>query len=233
MKNIFILLIFLTWYTILSAQNSKSVVLNQGQIFDVLPLKFNKEADSLSMRKYLKDSVLPRAIELGYIPISSIPINKNAIQGNYTPDIIVLGAWKNKASLDRIMKQLEFEFPDFHSLRREIWTIFYNTHYELKEDLSFEFLSNKFYVATAYWKKQSSDFQKFKEKTTNNIYKHKGKMILELSKGESPYGYYYNPDCFLITEWNNRVEFIEFMKVNHLEEQQNLKHINQFELSIK
>lgn len=233
MKNLFILLFFLIWFSNLSAQNSKSIDLKKGQIFDVLPLKFNKNADSLSIRKYLNDSILPRAIELGYIPISSIQINRTAIQGNYTPDIIVLGAWQNKTSLDDIMKQLELEFSDFHSLRREIWTVFYNTHYELKEDLSFEFLSDKFYVATAYWKKQSLGFENFTEKTIQNINRHNGKVILELSEGESPYGYYYNPDYFFITEWNNEVEFKEFMKENPLEEKQKLRHINQFELSIK
>ena len=233
MKNIFILLLFLIWFCPISAQKNTAIALQKGQVFDVLPLKLNKNADSLSMRKYLNDSILPKAIKLGYIPIANLPVKKHAIQGNYTPDVLVLGAWKSKTSLDAIMKQLETEFSDFHSLRREIWTVFYNTHYELKEDLKVTFLSDKFYVATAYWKNTSSNFKHFKSNTATNIKSNNGKVVLELTEGNSPYGYYYNPDYFFISEWNNKADFEQFLKENQVIEKQNLKHINQFNLNIK
>ena len=216
------------------AQNNNSIELSKGQIFDILPLKFNGKADSLSVKKYLKEAILPRAIKLGYLPIKTVSIEKGGVtQGNYSPDVLIFGGWKNKDSLTSIMKQLESEFPDFHSLRREVWTVFYNTHYELKEDLSFKFLPNKFYVATSYWEKQPSDLATLIKVTTKHIKKHRGSIILELSEGESPYGYYYNPDYFFITEWNSESDFKKFMKENQSKEKQNLKHINQFKLSIK
>lgn len=224
----------LTWSCNVFTQNETSFELKKGQIFDVLPLKFNEKADSLKVRKYLRDSVLPRAIELGYIAMPSIPIQSGGtVQGNYSPDIIVFGGWENSDSLNSIMKQLEAEFSDFHSLRREIWTVFYNTHYELKEDLSFKFLDSKFYVATSYWKKQTSDLDTLIGAMANNIAKYNGTLILELSEGESPYGYYYNPDYFFITEWNSEDDFKKFMKENQIREKQNLKHINQFKLNFK
>lgn len=233
MKKTLATFIFVLISLTISAQKTKTITLKKGQIFDVLPLKFNKEARPESVAKYLRKSVLPRAVALGYIPFPTINVAKNtSVQSNYIPDVLVFGGWKDKKTLDNAMKQLESEFSDFHPLRREIWTSFFNTHYELKEDIHFQFSPNKFYVATAYWKQEASNLNSLLIKTKNNVKTFGGKIILELSDGYSPYGYYYNPDYFYITEWESKDDFMKFMNKHQSEEKQSLKHINQFDLKV-
>lgn len=210
------------------------VTLKKGQVLDVLPLKQNPDANPDNIKKYLADTILPRFVELGYVPLINIRVAKNgALQGNYTPDVIVFGAWKNTEKLDAIMKQGMKEFPDMHDLRRNIWTVFYNTHYKLKEDVSFDLNPSRFYVATSYWKKSPDAWNTMVADVIKNVGKHDGKVLLTLTEGESPYGYYYNPDGFFITEWENKTAFLTFMDAFQSTEREQLKHINQFELTIK
>ncbi|APD07785.1 hypothetical protein UJ101_02285 [Flavobacteriaceae bacterium UJ101] len=231
MKNNFLLLIIFFISSNVFTQEI-SIELKAGQVFDILPLKRNQNVNPELRQFYLKDSISPRAKELGYIPLGGVRTSEVAIQGNFSPDLIAFGAWKDMESVYEIMEQIEKEFPNFHLLRRKIWSVFYNTHYELKEDVNLKFTKDKFYVATSYWTKQPSYYKNLIKLTTQNIKKYKGKIILELSEGEPPYGYYYNPDYFFITEWDSESEFQKFLKDHKSLEKQYLQHINQFKIII-
>lgn len=232
MKGFFAIIGFLLFSIhVFSQSNPYSFQLKKGQVLDVLPLKFNEKADPEKQAYYLRKAILPRALELGYIPHSSISISESS-QGNYTPDVLLFGGWGSESILNNAMDTLEAEFPDFHPLRREIWTVFYNTHYIVEVDQEITFIPGKFYSATSYWNKEGKDFKGLKEYHKQLLEKFKGNLILELENGFSPYGYYYNPNYFFIHELPDRESFEKFKNAMKIQERANLKQIQQFVISL-
>lgn len=228
MKRFFAIIGFLLCsIQVFSQSNPYSFQLKKGQVLDVLPLKFNEKADPEKQAYYLRKAILPRALELGYIPHSSISISESS-QGNYTPDVLLFGGWGSESILKNAMETLESEFPDFHPLRREIWTVFYNTHYIVEVDQEITFHPGKFYSATSYWNREGKDFKGLKEYHNELLEKNNGSLILGLENGFSPYGYYYKPDYFFILEWPDQASFEKFKKEIEAKEKSDLKQIHQF-----
>ena len=55
-----------------------------------------------------------------------------------------------------------------------------------------------------------------------------GKTVVELMDGKSPFGYYYQPDYLVITEWKDKATFDAFYQANIKMKQEGVKHVNQF-----
>ncbi|PHI20258.1 hypothetical protein CEQ90_08715 [Lewinellaceae bacterium SD302] len=54
-----------------------------------------------------------------------------------------------------------------------------------------------------------------------------GVSVLELINGASPFGYYFNPDYFVLTEWPSREVFENFESI-YATTPEGIRHVNQF-----
>ena len=227
--NVLVFLLFSSSISILQAQSEKkSYAFKKGQVIDVLLLNNNPDAEE-KRQEYFK-IVFPIASEMGYNPLPGLSISAPPTQGNYAPDFLALAFWENTETQEKAMARIEKEISDFHQRRREIWPTFFLTHYEAKEDISFEIDPNKFYIVTTYWEKNKKGFQRFKKEWIQKTANKGGKVVLELNEGDSPFGYYYNPDFMAITEWNDKAAFDAFYKENLQMDHSAVQHVNQFNI---
>ncbi len=209
----------------LQAQNSTITYdFKKGQAFDIIFLTTKPNVDD-KLQSYFKD-VFPVAEASGYHNLKGFGLGETT-QGNYQPGVMVFGYWDSKSNRSEFLTKIEKKMPDFHEQRRTIWSTFDLTYYVLREDLSFEVDTEKFNVVTTYWAKNMKNFKSFEKalrlKTTTNG----GEIKLSLKDGDSPFGYYHNPDLLLITEWESEEDFRKFYDENVQMDHSSIKHVNQ------
>ncbi|MDY7396991.1 hypothetical protein UMM65_17230 [Aureibaculum sp. 2210JD6-5] len=150
------------------------------------------------------------------------------LQGNIEPNVFIIGKWDNLEKRENFLTDIYNQVPDFDEQRRTIFSIFNLTYYEMPKDVTFSINNEKYNVATAYWKKDDKNFDAFLKKYKKESNSSGGKTVVELTNGKSPYKYYYNPDYFVITEWDSKEEFDEFHKKNNKMNTEGLLNVNQF-----
>ncbi len=211
----------------LNAQDSKKTFsFKKGQLFDVLFLNAKPNTQD-KFDHYLK-TVFPVAQKNGYSNLSFYSIGEDQTQGNYHPSAMIFGSWTSLASKQRFVNESKTALPKFHQWRREIWASFNLTYYELQEDFSFTIDSDKVNVVTAYWKKDGKNLNALKRSFEKSLEQYDGGVILTLENGNSPFGYYYNPDYFSITQWDSKEDFYKFQEENTAMDLSSVKHVNQF-----
>lgn len=211
----------------LSAQSApKSFSYKKGQVLDIIFLNTKKDTEA-ALDNYFK-TAFPVATKYGYTGQGGLGLTENPTQGNYHPEVMVFGVWTSLKQRKDFLVNIESEMPEFHQERRKIWSSFNLTYWEMKDDLSFTVNSEKFNVATLYWQKDEKSFNQFKAAWNNRAKKSGGKEILTLTNGDSPFGYHFDPDYLVITEWDSKAAFEKFhkesLKLNH----DAVKHVNQF-----
>lgn len=233
-KNCLLLILSILFFYAGAQSNMKTYSLKKGQVFDVLLRNNNYEASD-EVKKQFDEKVIPRILKHGYQVLPhGLSFEKVAIQGNYSPGHMVVGGWENLETRENAMQILEKEVPNFHQIRRELWTTLFSTYYELENDLDFTIKKEKFYVVTAYKYKKKRPFQIFIKSWLNNITESNGKIILNLTNGKSPFiGHYYEPNHFSITEWDSKADFDKFFSANMKMKHSSIKYVNQFALNPK
>lgn len=221
-----VLLVALLFTLMLDTQSQvKSYSLKKGQALDLLFFSTNPDAKE-TMDRYFKRAI-PEAIKNGYLPQKGFKISQSPLQGNYWPETLIIGLWKDFEQREQFTNDIIKDVPDFHEMRREIWTSFNLTYWKIAEDKDFTVDSEKFNVLTAYWSKGNS-FEEFNKKWLKEAKKSGGRIVLELTDGTSPFGYYYDPDYVTITEWDSKEAFDSFNEKNKLMDHKEVKHVNQF-----
>ncbi|MFK7934912.1 MAG: hypothetical protein AB8G22_15490 [Saprospiraceae bacterium] len=229
LKKYAFIFLFITNITQLFAQEQvMNYSLTKGQVFDIILL--SHQPDNKEKMKQYFATVFPIANARSYESLKGFSIKNPHTQGNYQPEVIAFGYWKDLASRHAGVKALETELTDFHEQRRTIWSSFNLTYYELKNDLSFSINREKYNVVTLYWQSDKGDFKKFKQQWTKAAQRAGGKTVVSLTDGESPFGYHFNPDWFSITEWESEASFNEFYKKNLTMNHAGVLHVNQFVL---
>lgn len=218
-------LLILCIATMTAQENKKSFNFNKGQVFDIIFLNQNPDKDDL-LQEYFK-LVFPVAQKNGYNPQPGFGIEKYT-QGNYHPQSMILGYWNSFDSRSNFINEIEVSLPDFHKRRRDLWSTFALTYWELQEDLSFEINLDKYNVVTAYWANEEASFSTFKNAWVNKAKQHGATLKVELNNGASPFGYYYSPDYLVITQWESEASFKKFYETNLKMNHQGVKHVNQF-----
>lgn len=222
--SLFILFIGLMALDSQAQSEKKTYDLKKGQVFDIIFLS-NKPDVEAKLQDYFKRA-FPLANADGYTGLGGFRLKENN-QGNYHPQTMVFGYWNTLKGREHFLKTVDTKMPDFHQMRREIWSTFALTYWELKKDLSFEIDLSRFNVVTAYWQKDGQSLEAFKQERQNKSRKAGGKTIVTFSDGTSPFGYQYAPDYLVITSWDNRADFDRFnqqnLKMNHTA----IQHINQ------
>lgn len=200
----------------------------KGQAFDILFLILKPNAEG-KFKQYIKD-YSPIARKYGYHSLKGFPIKGAPTQGNYQPHSMILGYWDNLDLRDKFLQYIDKNNPKFHQDRRDIWSRFDVTYYEMQQDLSFEVDREKYNVVTSYWQKNKKGFQRFKKNWREKVLRAGGTFTLELANGESPLGYYYNPDYLCITTWKSKAAFEKFYQQNLKMDHKAIKQVNQFKI---
>jgi heme-degrading monooxygenase HmoA len=202
--------------------------IKKGQVFDIIMLS-NKEGVEDKLQDYFKRA-FPHANAAGYHGLGGFAIKENT-QGNSHPQTMVFGYWDNLPGRLEFLETIADKMPDFHKMRRDIWSTFGLTYYTFDHDVSFEIDRRKVNVVTAYWKKDGEDFESFKKEWQTKADKAGGKLIIGFTDGTSPYGYYYNPHYLMITSWDSREDFEAFRKQDLKMNHKAITHVNQFVLN--
>ena len=227
-KIFFLLTIVLLMSTTLTAQSKLTYNFKKGTVLDIL-LGNTKPESKDKQQLYFKE-IFPVAKELGYNSAPALGIPESPTMGNYHPQFLAFGLWESFKARNYAMETIEQKVPDIYQRRKEIWSTFNMTSYELDQDINMELSENKTYVVTAYWLENSNQIEEFKNNFSKTVSSQNGKVILELMGGRSPVGYYYNPDYFTITEWDNSSEFQNFAKSSKGKAFKGIKNINQFKV---
>ncbi|MBQ4818980.1 hypothetical protein [Aquimarina sp. MMG016] len=214
--------------SLFAQSNIKSFSFKKGEVLDILLLT-NKPNIEKDFEKY-KKTAFPVAFKRTYRPQPGFSI-KETTQGNIQPTTFIFGKWNDLKNREQFISEIEDVVPDFHVQRRNMWSIFNLTYYEMPKDISFKIDKNKYNVATSYWKKDAASFKKFTNLWLQKSTANGGKNILQLTNGKSPIGYYHNPDLLVITQWDSKEDFDAFYKENLAMNHNGVLHVNQFVLN--
>jgi len=204
LKYITLLVAFAT----LQAQNPKitSINLKKGEVFDIA-LITQKPDTKAELQDYFKN-VVSVGKSAGYQALYTHPI-VNYTFGNFQPKLILFAKWPDLKGRLNFIKDIEVIVPDFHERRRRIFSAFFLTFWEAKQDINFSINKDKYTIVTAFWKKDSK-FGSFKNNWNQLISTNKGKQLVSFTDGMSPFGYEYNPDYLVITEFSDEAAFKAF-----------------------
>ena len=213
--------------TNLAAQaKPKTVDLKAGQVFDIIFL--NNHPDAKDLMKDYFNRASPIAKANGYLPGGGFGIAGTPTRGNYHPTVMAIGTWPSLAQRAAGLIALETEMIDFHEMRRKIWPTFNLTFYEMKEDVSFTVQPDKYYVVTLFWAEGKRAFKKFRTQWEANQHRGGGRQLVTLTNGDSPFGYYFDPDYFALTEWENEAAFLAAQLKEGQANYVGVRHLNQF-----
>lgn len=234
MKNIAhaFVVITLTLGSMAAADEPREVTFTfqKGQAVDFLFLTQKPETEKL-LEDYF-GAVFPIVKEAGYQPRPGFGISQSPTQGNHHPSRLVIASWRDSASRQRAMGSIESQVPDFHQRRRDIWSTFDMSVYEMEQDVSWTVSSEKTYVLTAYWQAEGGPFTTFKQQWLQGAKRSGGRLVVELEDGMSPFGYHYNPDYMAIVEWATPAAFEAFYETNLAMDHRSVQHVNQFILEL-
>lgn len=225
-KLITLLTIFIFSLTSVNSQSKvRTLDFKKGEVLDIL--LFTGKPD---MGKYFpeyKKTAFAFALKSGYTPQPILNIIETT-EGGLQPGNFVFGKWKNLERREQFLNEIDKKVPDFHQQRRKMWSTFYLSYFEMKENTSFEINPNKINVATAYWFNNKKDINKFKKEWLKSVEKSGANIILELKDAKSSVGYMYKPDFIVITAWHSRASFNNFKKEIFLKENKSVKNVNEF-----
>ncbi|MEM9078479.1 MAG: hypothetical protein AAGC43_15660 [Bacteroidota bacterium] len=228
--NSLFLFIFIFSFFCYGQDNLVTIDLKKGEAFDILFLTTREGTQDL-FKEYRK-TAFPVATEMGFSPIPGFKI-RETVQGNYEPQSLILAKWTNLSLREKFLAEIEGRVPNFHEMRKKIWSLFNLTYYEIQQEQTIQLDREKVIVATAYWKKENmqDDFANFLTQLKKVIKKTNGTLKIELVNGRSPKGYVYNPDYMVITQWETKKEFDAFQKKSLKMGFDFLKKVNQFRLT--
>ncbi|MEO0468352.1 MAG: hypothetical protein AAF206_01930 [Bacteroidota bacterium] len=200
----------------------------KGQVFDIIFLT-TKKAQLDAQQTYLKN-IFPVAQKEGYHGLKGFSIPDAPTQGNYHPRSMIFGYWNSLQHREQGMTSIEQTFEDFHQQRRNIWSTFAMTYFDLKEDLDFSVNLEKYNVSTAFWGRKDQEIQTYMEQWKKAVRKQGGRIIVKLEDGVSPFGYTYQPDVLIITEWDSEAAFSDFDAKSARIDRAAMQQINQFHI---
>ncbi|MBP2831125.1 hypothetical protein J8281_02900 [Aquimarina sp. U1-2] len=220
-------LTFIVTTTLFAQSNITSFSFKKGEVLDILLLT-TKPGTEKDFERY-KKTIFPIGVKRTFQPLPGFGI-KETIQGNIQPASFILGKWNDLKNREQFIAEIEGLVPDFHIQRRNNWSLFTLTYYEIPNDITFKIDRNKYNVVTSYWKKDTESFQKFTKLWSQKSVVNGGKNIIKLTNGKSVMGYYHNPDIVMVTQWDSQEAFDKFYKENLTMNHDGILHVNQFVL---
>ncbi|MFK8056906.1 MAG: hypothetical protein AB8F78_12360 [Saprospiraceae bacterium] len=176
-----------------------------GQVLDIILLS-NQPAPDSTLKVYFQQA-FPIAQRLGYSPMPGVGISRPALLGNYQPESLIFGSWTSLPARLQALDSLEAGVPRFHEMRREIWSTFNMTYWELTEPLDFTIEKSKYNVVSAYWSDDAKQLLAFTEQHQAIQQASGAQQVLQLVDGSSPFMYRYAPDLLIITAWPDEASY--------------------------
>ncbi|WP_299833378.1 hypothetical protein [uncultured Tenacibaculum sp.] len=197
----------------------------KGEVLDILLISNTKKDFNKLFDRY-KKTIFPVGVKYSFTSQKGFKTGE-LILGSYLPKSLIFGKWENIVKREQFLNVIEKEVPDFHEQRRKLFTHFELAYYEIQNDIKFEIDRNKHNVVTSFWKKNKQD-GKFIKGWVQEVKKSGGKIVVKLTNGKSPLGYYYNPALITIVTWETKQAFQSFLKQHPLSTYKDLKHVHQF-----
>lgn len=212
----------------MAQDNIRAYDFKAGEVLDILLLNQNSGIDSL-LKVYF-ETAIPIAIKNGYAPNKGFSIREASLQGNYQPGAMVVASWPSTEIREKCLTELETKVAGFHQMRRAIWSHFNVTYYPLTEDLSFSVDMDRYVVATAYWKQEGQKINRFVNKWEALAKNHKGEIAVQLTNGETTFGYKYQPDYLIISTWPSAEAFEQFKAAQVKMSHKRVAQVHQFHI---
>ncbi|WP_442265117.1 hypothetical protein ACSIGC_12330 [Tenacibaculum sp. ZS6-P6] len=219
-----LLLLFFSSY-FYAQKNIQYYDFKKGEVLDILLISNTKKDFNKLFDRY-KKTIFPVGVKYSFTPQKGFKTDE-LILGGYLPNSLVFGKWESVMKRESFLDVIEKEVPDFHEQRKRLFPHFELVYYEIKNDIKFEIDRNKHNVVTSFWKK-NNESEKFTKKWIKEVEKSGGKIVIKLTKGKSPLGYYYNPTLITIVTWETKEAFQSFLKKHPLSTYKDLKHVHQF-----
>lgn len=220
-------LFFILPMRIVAQQDVQNYHFKKGEVLDILLLSAHSNSTELFDR--YKKTAFPVAFKYSYTPIPGFGI-KALTLGNHLPSSFIFGKWESLKKREGFLTNITREVPDFHQQRRDIFSFFGLTYYEMAEETEFSISKSKFNVVTAFWQKDASSFTDFLFSWKKRIKKAGAKIVIQLHNGTSPLGYHYDPDILLIVQWEDERSFHTFAEQYPLASYAPLENVHQFVL---
>ncbi|GAB5410431.1 MAG: hypothetical protein BalsKO_27960 [Balneolaceae bacterium] len=228
MKFLSALILSILIISVVKAQdNIIQLEYKKGEVLDIILASTQYDSGD-EYNKYRK-TAFPIAFEYSFelMPVFDI---EELIVGTSFPTTFIFGKWESVKKREGFLDDITTRLPDFHEQRRNLFSYFGLTYYEVVEDLTFFINEEKHIIANAFWEEERLDYTAFFEDWKKNVEEAGGRIIVELTNGTSPTGYFYNPDSFILVEWQSKDEFENFSKNTPLSEYDILKNIHQFRI---
>ena len=202
----------------------------KGNVIDFLLLTRKPNSDK-ALNEYAQ-AAIAEARALGYKSIGGFNIPRNPVQSNIHPEILVFGSWPGDFNdREKALSELLAAVPTLYAKRLDVWSSFYMTNYEIKEDISFDVYHDKIQVLSSFWQKDAKQFADFKADYFQKVTRYGGEIKLNLSDAKSPFGYDYTPDFTTLIEWDSEEDFNAFQKATGAFDKNALKQAHQFYLT--
>lgn len=228
MKLLTALMVSCFIFSTVNAQDQRTQIqYKKGEVLDIILASLQPDTDE-KYNRYRK-TAFPIAMEYSFelMPVFGI---RELILGTNFPSTFIFGKWNSIENREAFLENITTRLPDFHDQRRHLFNQFGLTYYEVEEDLNFFIDEGKHTVATAFWKGEMKGYSTFLKDWKKKVEESGGKIIVELTNGTSPTGYYYNPDSFILVEWNTQEAFEGFSKENPLSVYEVLQNVHQFRI---
>lgn len=223
-KSLLILCFILPYFPIQAQDQAKTFSFKKGEVMDLIYLSAQPETDQLF--DHYKKTAFPVAFEYSYQPQRGFAVKELTLGMNVSTSLIV-GKWGSKEKREGFLDNIVKRVPDFHQQRRKLFEEFALTWYVMPKDVDFSVEGSKLNVATSFWQEDPATLKSFVRTWKKEIEKAGGKILLELTEGYSPTGYYFNPDVFLLIEWQDRTAFDAFANAHPLSTYEDLRHVHQ------
>jgi hypothetical protein len=217
-------------YTPYEEDTKVSYKFEKGHVIDFLLLT-QKPDSSDALNDYAR-AAIAEARSLGYKGNGGFNITRNPIQSNIHPQSLIFGSWPgNFFDREKALAELLENVPTLYSKRLDVWSSFYMTNYEIKEDISFDVYHDKIQVLSSFWKKDAKQFADFKADYFQNVSRYGGSIKLNFSDAKSPFGYDYTPDFTTLIEWDSQEGFDAFLSATETFDKKALKQAHLFYLT--
>ena len=184
---------------------ARSYDLARGQVLDLLLLADQPANDSA--RDVYFRTAFPVAERHGFAFLPGFAVERPHLLGNRQPTAAVFGTWPSLAAREAALRALEAEVDRFHALRREIWSTFDVTYWELADDLAFVVPAGGYVTLTAYWSDDPAGLDALLARRRVAVAEAGGEAVAELRDGASPVGYRYAPDYLALTVWTDAAAY--------------------------
>lgn len=219
-------LLILAWMTLsqLDAQYAQEdFSFEQGQVMDIFFLRGMPDINRDSLFANYREKLSSVAKEYSYEMLQYYRI-KSTLQGGSQPTLMILARWDDLQKRFQFMDDIIKLQPRFHEMRRELYSRFDLTIYEVDQDITFSLKSDRYNVATAIWHDCNESII---NEWTESIEQIGAEVLLDLTEGMSPMGYRYNPDLFILSEWSSEASYKRYAK--ELQLPNCVSNINEFQ----